>query len=151
MATLDVQGGRGRRRAVDSQVPLVPFIDLLLCCVMFLLVTAVWNQLAGQDTALQPTTADAAPDTDSTRVTLIVKQAGYVLTSGAGAQIDIPGSEGAPDPVALRAQLRAQRDAFPGGTSLAVTADDGVAYQHVVEAMDLARGVGFSSLLVGGS
>ena len=39
-------GGHGGKKTVDQEIPLVPFIDLLLCCVMFLLVTAVWNQLA---------------------------------------------------------------------------------------------------------
>jgi biopolymer transport protein ExbD len=42
---------------VDSEIPLVPFIDLLLCCVMFLLVTAVWNQLA----AVETSTPSSAP------------------------------------------------------------------------------------------
>ncbi len=39
-------GGHGGKKSVDQDIPLIPFIDLLLCCVMFLLVTAVWNQLA---------------------------------------------------------------------------------------------------------
>ena len=46
MASIAVGGGHGGKKSVDSEIPLVPFIDLLLCCVMFLLVTAVWNQLA---------------------------------------------------------------------------------------------------------
>lgn len=48
MAGISV-GGRGGKREPNSEIPLVPFIDLLLCCVMFLLVTAVWNQLAQID------------------------------------------------------------------------------------------------------
>ena len=46
MGGISVGGGHGGKKSVDSEIPLVPFIDLLLCCVMFLLVTAVWNQLA---------------------------------------------------------------------------------------------------------
>src|SRR6187397_2338548 len=46
MASIDTGSGSSRRKAVDATLPLVPFIDLLLCCVMFLLVTAVWNELA---------------------------------------------------------------------------------------------------------
>jgi len=33
-------------RAVNHELPLVPFIDFLLCLVAFLLVTAVWSQMA---------------------------------------------------------------------------------------------------------
>src|SRR5260221_14700136 len=46
MAGIDVGGGHGGRRSVNQELPLVPFIDFLLCLVMFLLVTAVWSQMA---------------------------------------------------------------------------------------------------------
>ena len=46
MATLDVGSGHGGRRALDHDIPLIPFIDFLLCLVEFLLVTAVWSQMA---------------------------------------------------------------------------------------------------------
>jgi biopolymer transport protein ExbD len=39
-------GSRGRSRSVDHELPLVPFIDFLLCLIAFLLVTAVWSQMA---------------------------------------------------------------------------------------------------------
>ena len=48
MATIDVGGG-GSRRELDHSLPLVPFIDFLLCIVAFLLVTAVWSQMARLD------------------------------------------------------------------------------------------------------
>ena len=51
MATIEVGSGRAEKKSVDASVPLIPFIDLLLCCIMFLLVTAVWNQLASVDVA----------------------------------------------------------------------------------------------------
>jgi biopolymer transport protein ExbD len=46
MATIDVGSGHAGRRALDHQIPLIPFIDFLLCLVAFLLVTAVWSQMA---------------------------------------------------------------------------------------------------------
>src|SRR4029078_2073950 len=45
MASIQTGAANGNKRSVDHEIPLIPFIDLLLCCVMFLLVTAVWNQL----------------------------------------------------------------------------------------------------------
>jgi biopolymer transport protein ExbD len=44
MAGIDV-GGHGKRN-VNHEIPLIPFIDFLLCLVAFLLVTAVWSQMA---------------------------------------------------------------------------------------------------------
>ncbi len=45
MAGIDTGGGHGKR-ATNHEIPLIPFIDFLLCLVMFLLVTAVWNHMA---------------------------------------------------------------------------------------------------------
>jgi biopolymer transport protein ExbD len=41
MGGMSVGSGHAGKKSLDSDIPLVPFIDLLLCCVMFLLVTAV--------------------------------------------------------------------------------------------------------------
>ncbi len=45
MAGIDV-GGHGGKRSVNQEIPLIPFIDFLLCLVSFLLITAVWTQMA---------------------------------------------------------------------------------------------------------
>jgi len=39
-------GGSGRRKSLDAEINLVPFIDLLSMCICFLLMTAVWTQLS---------------------------------------------------------------------------------------------------------
>ena len=39
-------GGHGGRRSVDSEINMIPMIDLLVCCISFLLITAVWSQMA---------------------------------------------------------------------------------------------------------
>ena len=46
MAGISVGGGYGGRRAVNQELPLIPFIDFLLCLVSFLLITAVWAQMS---------------------------------------------------------------------------------------------------------
>jgi len=38
--------GRGVRRAINSEINMVPMIDLLVCCISFLLITAVWSHMA---------------------------------------------------------------------------------------------------------
>jgi biopolymer transport protein ExbD len=42
MAGIDVGGGTSTRRAIDSQINMIPFIDLLMVTIAFLLITAVW-------------------------------------------------------------------------------------------------------------
>ena len=44
LASIDNLGGHGSARDLNRDLPLVPFIDFLLCLIAFLLVTAVWSQ-----------------------------------------------------------------------------------------------------------
>jgi biopolymer transport protein ExbD len=46
MAGIDVGGGHGGKRSLNQEIPLIPFIDFLLCLVAFLLITAVWTQMS---------------------------------------------------------------------------------------------------------
>lgn len=47
MASANIGGGSsGRKKTLDAEVNLVPFIDLLSMCICFLLMTAVWTQLS---------------------------------------------------------------------------------------------------------
>src|SRR5215510_10154511 len=92
MGGINVDGGHGGKKSVDSEIPLIPFIDLLLCCVMFLLVTAVWNKLASVDANLGSADPhgpiDRAPDRQP--LTVHIEANGYVVSSDAGDRIQIP-------------------------------------------------------------
>src|SRR5687768_5824759 len=44
--SVDTGGGSGGRKNVDVNINLVPFIDLMSCLVAFLLITAVWTNVA---------------------------------------------------------------------------------------------------------
>lgn len=57
MASIDV--GSGNKRDLNRELPLIPFIDFLLCLVSFLLITAVWSQLA----RMEATARVPGPDT----------------------------------------------------------------------------------------
>ena len=45
MAGVSVDTGKGGRRSVDSEVNMIPFIDLLIVSISFLLITAVWSHM----------------------------------------------------------------------------------------------------------
>jgi biopolymer transport protein ExbD len=46
VASVDTSNGKGGRQSLNVDLNLVPFIDLLSCLVLFLLVTAVWRQIS---------------------------------------------------------------------------------------------------------
>jgi biopolymer transport protein ExbD len=142
-------GGHGGKKNLDSEIPLVPFIDLLLCCVMFLLVTAVWNRLARLD-ANQQVPGQAAqqdqPQEETIRLYLQVTQAGFTIASTAGERIEIPKAGEEYDLETLRTRLVERRQAEPNRHDLIVAPEDGVMYEDVIAAMDLAVGQGFEDV-----
>ncbi len=151
MASISVGGGHGGKKAVDADIPLIPFIDLLLCCVMFLLVTAVWNRLASVDVSQQVPSENAPADTPPPEISyyLQVTHAGYTLASTAGDRIDIPLNGETYDRETLRTRLQERRAADPGRRDIIVSPEDGVHYEDVIAGMDTALGVGFSEVSVG--
>ena len=44
MAGISVAGAKSGRRSYDHTLPLVPFIDCMVCLIAFLIITAVWTQ-----------------------------------------------------------------------------------------------------------
>jgi hypothetical protein len=46
MAGISVAGAKQGKRSYDHSLPLVPFIDFMVCLIAFLIVTAVWTQAA---------------------------------------------------------------------------------------------------------
>src|ERR1017187_6449876 len=47
MGGVDVGGrGQGKRRSLDSEINMIPFIDLLMVTISFLLITAVWTHMS---------------------------------------------------------------------------------------------------------
>ena len=45
-AAVDSGSGRGARRALDSEINMIPMIDLLMVTISFLLITAVWVHMS---------------------------------------------------------------------------------------------------------
>src|SRR6185295_1309940 len=53
MGGVNVGGGSGGRRSLDSEINMIPMIDLLMVTVSFLLITAVWTHMSRLDASAQ--------------------------------------------------------------------------------------------------
>lgn len=149
MGGISMGGGHGGKKSVDSEIPLVPFIDLLLCCVMFLLVTAVWNQLARLNANQQQPGQQAPnepPPEEKIKVILQVQATGFTLASTAGDRIEIPKSGDQYDMEGLRTKLQDRKRSEPNRKDMVVAPEDGVHYEDVVASMDMVVGEGFPDM-----
>ena len=148
MASIHVGAGSSSKKPIEADVPLVPFIDLLLCCIMFLLVTAVWNQL-GDLSARQRVPGDTADslaiDTPPEELVLRVRATdGWELSSSYGDRFDIP----ADDPGALAERLDERRRLVSRDIAVVVAPEDGVPYERIIGAMDAVVGAGFADVSI---
>jgi len=135
-------GGKGGRKSVDSELNLVPYIDLLTCMVVFLLMTAVWTQLARIDVT-QKGQAQSAEQTDEkppeTRLVVVINEDGFLIAGGAaGDQKPIKKKEGKYDYDTLSAILKEVKKTYPDKRDVHIASDDGIQYEFVIQTMDTA-------------
>lgn len=89
MASVQPTGSpSGRKKSLDADINLVPFIDLLSMCICFLLMTAVWIQV-GSLQVKQSHGTDAAPSTKES-LEMAVR-----MTRANGAEVTLKKSTGA--------------------------------------------------------
>ena len=64
MASIAVGEKHGGRRAVDHAIPLVPFIDFMICLIAFLMVTAAWSQMSRLEASARAAGGEIGPVTE---------------------------------------------------------------------------------------
>ena len=150
MGGMSMGGGHGGKKSVDHEIPLIPFIDLLLVCVMFLLATAVWNEMArvnaNQRQPGQDAPEDEEPPEETVKLILQIQNSGYVLADTTGTRQVIAKQGEQFDLVELRAKLRERKQLEPNREDIIVAPEDGVLYNDVVQAMDMIVGEGFPNM-----
>jgi biopolymer transport protein TolR len=133
------------KKPLDAEINLVPFIDLLSCCISFLLITAVWTQIAGLQVASSGGPPEPQPKQEQTvDLKLLLTEKGYQL-SMPGAAVDIPkvaGPDGQPafDRRSLSDKLKTLKTSLPDQSAITVQPEDQVAYDDLVATVDTCLG-----------
>lgn len=88
MAGISVAGASSGRRTYDHTLPLVPFIDFMVCLIAFLIVTAVWTQASRIDaTGRAPGDSLGLTSQPQKELHLVVSRAGFELRWQRGATV----------------------------------------------------------------
>lgn len=150
-------GGRRKKKSLDAVINVVPAIDLLACCISFLLFTAVWTQVSRLQVQQLGTGAPETPTLDqqkSVLVTLAMGERGFNLSTSTGTSFDIPraqqGGELKFDLEGLEAKLKQLKSDYPDTSAITVSAEDTVAYGDLVQVIDACVGSGLSAVSVTG-
>lgn len=151
MATVDDGGKEGRDTQVDLNI--VPFIDLLSVCIIFLLVTAVWTQVSmiqigASVYAKRTESGDVEPPPRAEiAFRLDVKDTGYVVRVGKQF-INIPKINGNYDEDGLLKQLKAVKEQYPEKNDAIISVMESLTYNDLIRGMDLLLNAGFGEVSV---
>jgi biopolymer transport protein ExbD len=144
--------GKSGKKPLDAAINLVPFIDLLSCCISFLLITAVWTQLSRMDVAQKGQGAAGSQDENTPpqlSLTLFINPDGYIFATSAGDSQDIPKKGEEYDFTKLADVLKQirQNPAVPADKhDIAVKANDAIIYNKIIQTMDVLIAAGFSDV-----
>ncbi|MBX7231188.1 MAG: biopolymer transporter ExbD [Bdellovibrionales bacterium] len=141
----------GRQATVD--VNLVPFIDLMSVCIIFLLITAVWTQVSmiqigssiygkkSSDDTVQPPPRAEIP------FRLDVKTEGYGIVVGRS-MTTIPKLNGEYNKDALLIELKKVKELYPEKVDAVITVLDELPYKTLIDGMDALLTTGFPEIAV---
>src|SRR5512147_1722217 len=135
-------GGGDRKKPLNADLNLVPYIDLLTCMVAFLLITAVWTQLAqlktkqyggGSIDGQEPPMTKIAVVVGSQEVNVVVNQDREVL----------PNKDGELDWQGLASLLKKAKTEHPDKDDVQIASADDVVFDRLSGVMDVTIAAGF--------
>jgi biopolymer transport protein TolR len=149
-------GSKGRN--VNTELNLVPVIDLMSVLITFLLISAVWTQVsmiqlgASFASPKDPNQQEIKPPLlEDVVLKLEIRGTGYVLFVGKDVRPIPMLKTGGYDNVGLEADLKKIKQLYPDKGGLKMAISDDILYEVVVGAMDTGLRAGFSpELLTGG-
>ena len=176
-ASIADSGGKRGKKSLDATLNLVPFIDLLCSLISFLLMTAVWTQIARlelkQGNAAPPDpTNPPPPKTETVDLRVEVSEKGFTIVENNKVEIPIPCTaadcvtvtkgkndkgkdeviiDSKYDYAALAVKLKEEKDKFADNKNLVVVIADGVPYNEMIKTMATALEVGLDGLSVSGT
>ena len=132
----------GGKRAVDFQLNLVPMIDLLSVLISFLLMSAVWTQVARIEVKQAPNLpAEELPppeEKEKLELSIIIKTSGYTITKKGGEVVrEIEKVNGNYDENTLREVLKQVAIEYPDNEDVTLSSEDKIPYQELVTVMDI--------------
>lgn len=153
MAQIEERNGQGGRKS-NVDLNLVPFIDLMSVCIIFLLITAVWTQVSmiqlGSSVYSKKTSEEKVTPPPFSEVILRVDvlPEGFRLLVGTDL-VQVPKlSDGTYNKDDLVVKLKKVKERYPDKVDGVTSVRDNVYYKHLVEAMDAFLIAGFPQVSI---
>lgn len=151
---VQVEGGKGGKRSLMADLNLVPFIDFLSCLIAFLMIAAVWTQIASLDVEQNISNQDTPPEIvdppPPPPLTIHVRSDGHFICRKVEEGTNIPKVGETYDYDKLMELIEKDHEALPTEDMVVINTDDGVAYEEMMKVLDMTRQVGYPKTLLAG-
>jgi biopolymer transport protein ExbD len=146
-------GGKGGKKPLDTNINLVPFIDLMAVTIVFLIMTAVWTQLGRLQVSQSGQSAqeEQPQENKPPPPSLLITEKELKLSVG-GLQYDpipiVKDEKGRLDLKKLLENLGKVKTEQPDQASITLQTEDNVLYEDLVRIIDACIGAQFPSVSV---
>jgi biopolymer transport protein TolR len=178
MAGIIGAGGHGGKRPVDTEIHLVPFIDLLCSLISFLLMTAVWSQISrlelknGSDAP--PDQQTPPPEEKKMMLKVHIHDKGFtVVEQSTDVEIQIPCTSGGDcyrvelranaqgkqvpeltshfDYAKLQTTLETEKAKYTNQKDVSIVLGDKIPYNEMIKTMDTCLVIGLDGISLSGT
>jgi biopolymer transport protein ExbD len=144
-AAAEPTSGKGGKKALDANINLVPYIDMLMTIMTFLMMTAVWTQIAMlevQNASGGPEDQQTEPDPDRPKAVLVLASKDSITVQEEGAEPrTFPATADGYDFKGVQVEMQRLKDARSDRQEVKIQSEDGVLYQNLTSIIDIATGV----------
>jgi biopolymer transport protein TolR len=142
---------KGGKKALDAAINLVPYIDMLMTIMTFLMMTAVWTQIAMLEVQNASGGQEAQPEEPDPNkpkpILVLLTDRGVKIQEEANPDLKEFAQTGEGyDYTGIQTELKRLKDMRPEREEVKVQSEDGVKYSDVVKVIDIATGTGLKAL-----
>jgi biopolymer transport protein ExbD len=148
---LGSNNSKGGKRPLDTQINLVPFIDLMAVTIAFLIMTAVWTQIGRLEVSNSGNSSEDTEPTKEVPVFLVVTDKELRLNIGGTAMEPIPVERDGSQRLLLtrlQSKVKEVKAQLPDQASITVQPEDTVRYDDLVRIIDELIGAGLQNVSV---
>jgi biopolymer transport protein ExbD len=129
-----------RRTKEPAELDMTTFLNLMVVLVPFLLITAVFSRITIVELSLPSSSGGPAPVEPAFRVEVIVRETGLEITNGSAVIAALPREEDEEyDMRQLSDYLVALKREHPDKEDASVLLEPHIAYDHLIQVMDVVR------------
>jgi len=141
-----------RRRTKDqTELDMTTFLNLMVVLVPFLLITAVFSRITIVELSLPTSAGGAAAREAGFRVEFIVRDSGLEVSDGRAVIARFPKLDDEYDLARLSEYAMSLKQDHPGTDDASVLLEPDIAYDHLIQIMDVVRSADRPGIVPGAS